>query len=117
MDGATFNSVFTFLALNRRYNKTENYDIIFATLVIRNLQNFLLSGLFRIDSSYTFSTNCLRRGTKCQNILESLLLQQLYLQRVCFYQAVVYSVKIKRLWIHRQNKMYHIWMKMKTSIL
>src|SRR5690606_13948691 len=33
MDGATFNSVFTFLALNRRYNKTENYDIIFATLV------------------------------------------------------------------------------------
>lgn len=34
MDGATFNSVFTFLALNRRYNKTENYDIIFATLVV-----------------------------------------------------------------------------------
>src|SRR5690606_2685502 len=33
MDGTTFNSVFTFLALNRRYNKTENYDIIFATLV------------------------------------------------------------------------------------
>jgi len=34
MDGVTFNWVFTFLALNRKNNKTENYDNIYATLVV-----------------------------------------------------------------------------------
>ncbi len=34
MDGATFNWVFTFLALNGKNNKTENYDNIYATLVV-----------------------------------------------------------------------------------
>jgi hypothetical protein len=35
MDGATFDRVFTFLALNRKDNKTENYVNIYATLVIQ----------------------------------------------------------------------------------
>jgi hypothetical protein len=34
MDGATFGWVFTFLTLNKKDNKTENCDIIYATLVI-----------------------------------------------------------------------------------
>jgi hypothetical protein len=33
MDGTTFSWVLTFLAHNRINNKTEDYDIIYATLV------------------------------------------------------------------------------------
>ncbi len=37
MDGATFSWVLTFLALSRESDKTENFDNIYATLVITPL--------------------------------------------------------------------------------
>jgi hypothetical protein len=40
MDETTFDQVSTFLALNRKNNKTENCDIIYATLVVRALSFF-----------------------------------------------------------------------------
>ncbi|MGN8648364.1 tetratricopeptide repeat protein, partial [Gracilibacillus sp. HCP3S3_G5_1] len=62
MDGATFNSVFTFLALNRRYNKTENYDIIFATLVI-------LFNLKKYEESIQCFNNCINMGEENRKYL------------------------------------------------